>query len=249
MAEATQRKLREAVALTRQGRPADAIPVLDDIIATDPECTVAWKERGYAKLFTRDYPGAIADFTEVTRQWPSKPDGFTCRAQVHAKAGDLRLAIDDYSNAIGVKPRHPTAFLHRGRLKVEIGDLRGAIEDFTSAIEFSDSGPLSGLLNRGRTYHAMGEIDLALIDLTEAIRHERFSPIHASLARGRVRLSMQDWKGAIDDFSAAINCFPRLSNAYGLRAEARTHLGDADGARDDLAEYERLGGRDLPAYD
>ena len=74
-------------------------------------------------------------------------------------------------------------------------------------------------------------------------------PIYAPLFRGRVRLDVGDYQGAIADFTAAIEAFPALTNAYRHRAEARALAGDRKQAEEDLRSYERLGARDLPAYE
>ena len=60
---------------------------------------------------------------------------------------------------------------------------------------------------------------------------------------------MEDYQGAIADFTAAIEAFPQLTNAYRQRAEARDLVGDRKGAEEDMRIYYRLGGRDLPAYE
>ena len=120
--------------------------------------------------------------------------------------------------------------------------------DFTSAMENCPDGRLSGLLNRGKTKYLLGDLSGAIADLTEAIPLERAGPVFAPLFRGRARLAAGDYEGAISDFTVAINGFPRLTNAYRHRAEAKTLAGDQKGADDDLMRYNELGGRDLPAY-
>jgi hypothetical protein len=64
-----------------------------------------------------------------------------------------------------------------------------------------------------------------------------------------VRLDAGDYRGAIADFTAAIEAFPQLTNAYRYRAEARAIIGDSKGSAEDLHKFEELGGRDLPAYE
>jgi tetratricopeptide (TPR) repeat protein len=144
---------------------------------------------------------------------------------------------------------HPYAFLQRGRMRAASGDWSGALSDFTAAMEHSEMGPRSGLLNRGRAKHRMGDLTGAIDDLSEAMRLEVGRPIYSPLYRGRVRLDMGDYQGAIADFTAAIEAFPKLTNAYRHRAETRNHVGDRKGAEEDLRSYQQLGGRDLPAYE
>jgi tetratricopeptide (TPR) repeat protein len=251
--------LAKAIALIRSGRSEEAIPILDQIIEADPAFSwtladrvrpsIVLAERGRAKAFSGDYQGAVADFTEMIRRWPSNSEGFTCRAHARESAGDLRGAIDDYSSAISLDTKHPFAYLTRGRTKVRLGDMFGALLDFTSHIQNSDNdGRLSGLLNRGKTKYRLGDLAGAIADLTEAIPLEGAGPVFAPLFRGRAKLAAGDYDGAISDFTVAISGFPRLTNAYRHRAEARALRGDQRGADDDLMRYSELGGHDLPAY-
>ena len=134
------------------------------------------------------------------------------------------------------------------------GDLNGAIADFTSSMSYcvpgtvSFRGPLSELLNRGSAKHLLGDLVGAIADLTEALQLESPDAVYAPLMRGRARMDAKDFDGAIADFTLAIHNFPGLPNAYRLRAAARGCIADQQGANEDLAEYQRLGGCDLPAF-
>jgi tetratricopeptide (TPR) repeat protein len=239
----------KAVALIRKGQPQQAIPILDRLIESDSSCSLALRERGVAKKFCRDHAGAIADYSALIFQLPTNPEGYIGRADARKQAGDLQGAIEDYSAAISLNPQHTFAYLQRGRIRAASGDLSGAISDFTADMVNSTYGPLSGLLNRGRAKHCLGDLAGAIDDLTEAMRLERGRPVFAPLFRGRVRLDAGNYEGAIADFTAAIEGFPRLTNAYRHRAEAKALAGDREGAEIDLHSYDRLGGRDLSAYE
>jgi tetratricopeptide (TPR) repeat protein len=234
-------RLREIGWMTRQGQAREALPLLDEFLAANPDHRKAWDERGHARLFTGDYVGAIADFDEMIRRWPTNPAGYCHRARV-------RGAIADYTTALAVDPNHPYAVFQRGRIKAQAGDLVGAIADFTVDMARNKMGPVSGLLNRGRALHRLGDLAGALADFTEAMRHSCGPPIYAALGRARVKLTAGDYTGAIADFTLVIESYDRLPNAYRERAETRALLGDQVGADAGLAKYQELGGKDLPAY-
>ncbi len=246
---AQQKRLTEASFLIRNGRPGEAIPILDGLLEIDPNFLFLWDERVRAKAFSGDHVGAFSDSTMRIQRAPEDPESYTCRAfYVFGRVNDLRSAIEDYSSAIYLNPEHPTAFLQRGILRVRLGDLADAISDFSSDIRFSKSGALSGLLNRGKTRYLLGDLPNAIADLTHAFSLEIEPAIYAPLFRGHALLAAGDYHGAIDDFTAAILAYSGLTNAYRCRAEARRLIGDTVGASNDLAEYQRLGGQDLPAY-
>jgi tetratricopeptide (TPR) repeat protein len=240
---------KTAVALIRKGHSREAIPILDCLIESDSSDCLALRERGLAKKFCGDHAGAIADFSVVIHRQPNNPERYADRADARRRAGDLQGAIEDYSAAISLNPQHTFAYLQRGRIKVECGDLSSAIADFTADMMNSKMGPLSGLLNRGQAKHRFGDLAGAIDDLTEAMRLEHGQPIFAPLFRGRVMLDLGNYEAAIADFTAAIEAFPGLTNAYRHRAEAKALAGDRAGAEIDMRAYDRLGGRDLPAYE
>ncbi|HSQ58236.1 MAG TPA: tetratricopeptide repeat protein, partial [Gemmata sp.] len=171
MAEITtfREDLWRARSLIKEGHLDQALALLDRWIESEVYGFVAMRERGYQKSFCGDHQGAIADFNALIRRWPTKPDGFTCRAAARERAGDLRGAIEDYSAAISINPQHPFAYLQRGRMKAASGDLSGAVGDFSVSMDYDEMGPLSGLLNRGVAKYRLGDLPGAMVDLTEAM--------------------------------------------------------------------------------
>lgn len=243
-----ENRLREAGALIRSGRPADALPILDDLLANAPTHVWALAERGRAKTNTGDHHGALADFTTIIGIEPNVPKSYTLRAMARERAGDSAGAIDDYNAAIVIDPRHAFAYLSRGRIQIQFGNLEAALSDFTATIRYDKMGPLSGLLNRGKTKHLMGDFPGAIEDLTAALHLEGGPAIFSPLYRGQSRKCAGDLNGALADFTDAIQAYPQLTNAYRHRAEIRHILGDVTGEENDRREYEKLGGADLPAY-
>jgi tetratricopeptide (TPR) repeat protein len=241
--------LAKAIALIRKGYSEQAIPLLDGLIKSDPCFWLALRWRGLAKMFRGDHAEANADFSAAILQQPTNADRYADRAYARGRAGDLQGAIEDYSLAISLNPQHRSAIFQRGRMRAASGDLSGAMSDFTADMMHSKMGRLSGLLNRGRVKHRLGDLAGAIDDLTEAMPLECGLPVFAPLFRGRVLLEAGDYRGAIADFTGAIAAFPKLTNAYRHRAEARAIVGDREGAEEDLRVYEQLGGRDLPAYE
>lgn len=241
-------RLRQASLLIRSGKAGDAIALLDLVVESDACSRWALQERGRAKQFTNDFEGAVADFSLIVARWPEETIGFTSRADARRLLGDLQGAIDDYSSAIRVNEQHGFAYLQRGRVKMQLGDLAGAVADFTADINHSKTGRLSGLLNRGVAKHRMRDFSGAIEDLTAALEIELPQPVYAPLFRARVRASSGDWHSAIADYSLALSGFPGLTNALRERAEAKRAICDERGAATDASEYQRLGGRDLPAY-
>ena len=58
--------------------------------------------------------------------------------------------------------------------------------------------------------------------------------------RADIKERMEDWHGALSDYSAAIALNPYYSDLYQYRAGIKERLGDLKGAEQDYAKFEEL---------
>ena len=128
--------------MIRKGRGEHAIPLLDHLIESDPNCSLALRERGFAKSFRGDHAGAIADFTALILQQPADPDGYARRAGTMCAGrrparGDRRLLGSNLPKSdalLRVPSTRPDEGGNRRLDRRYIGFYRrhGALEDGTS---------------------------------------------------------------------------------------------------------------------
>ena len=83
---------------------------------------------------TKDYEGAIEDFTKAINKKSSYLDAYYYRGVAKARLGDYESAIADYSKVLKMNKWDDGAVLNRGRAKFSIGDYEGAIKDYNKAI-------------------------------------------------------------------------------------------------------------------
>ena len=76
---------------------------------------------------TKDYEGAIEDFTKAINKRSSYLDAYYYRGVAKARLGDYESAIADYSIVLKMNKWDDGAALNRGRAKFSIGDYEGAI--------------------------------------------------------------------------------------------------------------------------
>ncbi|MEA5464770.1 tetratricopeptide repeat protein [Leptothoe sp. PORK10 BA2] len=164
-------------------------------------------------------------------------------------AETLDKAIQYFSNAISYNPEYIEAYFYRGYiyfLELEIDqknnllEAQRAISNFTKVLElnpkFSDAYYYRALVES-----RIGQDEKAIKDIVQALeiepgadieRAEEFikvlsqtpNDVSSFLARGKVRFKLEDFVGALRDFSQVIYLNPEIAEAYFYRGLIRNTL-------------------------
>ena len=167
-----------------------------------PHVTNRYFTQEESKMKSKDYRGAIADYTKTIKTNPNDRDAYYNRGYSKAKLQDHRGAIVDYTKAIALNPNDREAYNNRGNSKRMLQDYRGAIPDYTKAIEINPNYS-DAYYNRGISIYKLQEdYQGALEDCTKAIQlNPNYSDAYTS--RGAIKLSLNDKNGACLDWSKA----------------------------------------------
>lgn len=163
--------------------------------------------------------------------------------------GDLDGAISNFNKAIELKPTLAAAYLNRGYARRAQGDLNKAIEDYDRATELD---PRTTLKNRqvAQAYINHGSIKREKLEADEAVNAYNIAiklypdELQAYLERGQARILLEDFQGAMADFSYILGRKDfdqgRSALAYAGRSFVKLLLGQEDEAKKDLAESLKL---------
>ncbi|MEX0268171.1 tetratricopeptide repeat protein [Leptolyngbyaceae cyanobacterium UHCC 1019] len=176
----------------------------------DADDTEAYFNRASTRYDLGDYPGAIADYTEVLRLDPNDDITYNNRALVRYDHGDKAGAIADLDAAIQQNSENFVAYCNRGFIRAELGDKLDAIEDYAYAIHLnSDYAPAYFYrgLARTRLQNKLGAIQ----DYTEVIRLNPEDAI-AYFYRGLACAKIGQRSEAIHDLRQAIQLFSNQGN-------------------------------------
>ena len=77
----------------------------------------AYYESANNKLYTKDYDGAIADYTAAIQLNPNFAEAYKRRGAVRNAKGEADTSIADYSEAIRLKPQDAEAYYNRGLVR------------------------------------------------------------------------------------------------------------------------------------
>jgi tetratricopeptide (TPR) repeat protein len=219
--------------------------LLTDVIDKNPgilDVNYIYLLRGDSRIYTRDFRGALEDFTQalsITPQFAFAGSAYFGRAHVYEELGDLKAALGDYNSTIRVNPKLVEAYNGRGWLYFRSGDTRSAMQDYNEALSLNPRYA-EAYNNRGWAYNNTGDLKAAIQDYNKAISIEpAFGKPYFN--RAAVNAYLKNYAAAMDDY----NCLVKLKNddymAYYFRGIARMNLSDRTGACQDWKRSAELG--------
>jgi len=146
-----------------------ALADFNQALATFPNFTVAYIDRGMLKAGKKDYDGAIADYNLALKVNPYLVAAYIDRGNSLGKKGDQDGAIADYTHALELDPRHVTAFFDRGNAHSAQKDYDHAIADYNRTL-LLDPKNINALNNRGLAKEAQKDWDGALADYEQILK-------------------------------------------------------------------------------
>ena len=151
----------------RQERYDEAIKHYTEAIASNPDLTEAYNNRGVVYADTGDFDAAIEDYNKAIDLDPEDARVYSNRGNAYRNTGDFDAAIEDYNKAIDLNPEDARFYSNRGVAYAEKGEFDAAIADFNKAIDLDpeDAGIYS---NRGEAWLHLREWQKAKADLTTA---------------------------------------------------------------------------------
>jgi len=153
-----------------KGNYETAISEYDRSIELYPLKGEVFYDRGNAKAQTKNYMGAIEDFTVAIKYLTDDAEkwkAYFLRGRAKQEISDLQGAILDFTEAIALSPKDEEAYYQRASAKDKLKDFRGAIQDYTKVIEINPSSMRAYKL-RGIEKIRIQDKDGGCVDLAKA---------------------------------------------------------------------------------
>lgn len=136
----------------------DALANFDKAIELNPDFTVAYMARGYAR-----YANALSEL-KLNKE---KKDDNTAFLERSAYTSLLQEALADFDNVLRLNPRVMFAWFNKGNIYYEAGDFTSAIQSYSEALKI-DQEFGEAYFNRGLAYLNAGNKAQAFADLSKA---------------------------------------------------------------------------------
>jgi len=197
-----------------------------------------------------DYQSALLDSDKLIEAHPYDFSYYSLRSNIKTYLHDFKGALVDLDKAIEINATNnyekinatdSDLYTLRGDVKSRTGDYQKAINDYKKAIELNP-GNHALLFSLASVKHWSGDNNGAISDLTKLIDYT--PSLDAYFMRGIARHNLEDFQGAIVDFSMAIDVAPKYADPFCARGNAKKQLGDLKGACEDWKKAAELGDED-----
>jgi predicted Zn-dependent protease len=229
----------EGVALFRLGKPAAAIPLLEQahlsIARTNIDSNYVL---GLCYLDARRYDDARKAFATQYGFPPESPSAYLLAARMMLRRDYLPVADSFAQKALLLNPNLPLAHLLLGQIRLAQSQLTEAVAEFTRESELN---PLYGEVydRLGDTYIRQGDYRKAQEALDRAVLLEPNSPVPFILL-GKVLLKQQDAVMAKMYLDKALAMDPRNYMTHTLLGQAYRSLGQTSQASHEFQMAEQI---------
>jgi tetratricopeptide (TPR) repeat protein len=135
--EAEVNSLNWGLSYYDEGNYQEAIRQFDMAIASAPDMSEAYNDRGLAYFAIGENDKALADFDKAIELTPNSGVSYSNRGAVYFSLGNDGQAIADLDKAIELSPGLAKAYHNRGLVYLSRGEADQAVLDFDQAIEFT----------------------------------------------------------------------------------------------------------------
>lgn len=227
------------ISLRGAGRTAEALRELDRAANLNHrnDWLGLWRADGQADdEYARR---ALAELDIYLASHPDDAVALAWRGETLTQIGRLTEALTALDGALARKPHNAAALAWRGEAYLRLGRIADALFDLEQSIKLRPDDGRAWAWH-GRARFLLGDAVGAESDLTRAIAARRIEYAWIYAWRGEARLALHRPDQARADLDAAAALDPGQGLFFALRAKALAALGDAMGARTDLAQARHL---------
>ncbi|MEX0726995.1 MAG: sulfatase-like hydrolase/transferase [Planctomycetaceae bacterium] len=228
-------RLAEAVHLLEEGKPAEAEPILRDVVEADPTFRKALGNLGICLSQLGKIDEAIEYYQRVLEIDAADASALVNLAAAYGKQGNAQKAIKHFEAAMVADKESPIAPYRLGTLFEELGDLQQAKTLFETAVE-RDPTFDAALRSLGDLAASQGEFELALAHYQSALDvNSRSIPTLINL--GILAAQQNDLDTAEARFREALKIAPQSPLARENLGRIFLYRGRP---RDTIAEYQAI---------
>ncbi len=193
--------LERARILMERDQAAEAIPLLNEVVAALPKEAEALYQRGVAYESLDVLEKALADYTECLQLDRERTDALNNKAVVLAKLERFSEAAAEFTRLVELDPQGPLAYRNRGLCHFDLNNFDAALADYAKALELAPK-EAANWFQRAAVYLEQKRYAEAELDYTKAIELDP-ELAKAWMNRGVVRYKSGQKALAAEDLAKA----------------------------------------------
>jgi tetratricopeptide (TPR) repeat protein len=210
----------------------NSLSLWTDVIAKDPQASLAYTARGDYKVAVLDYPGAEADYSKAVQIDSLSAVALNNLGYVMIKEKEYKKAEADFARAIRLKPHFAKAYYNRSCLWIETAEYQKAIADCDKAISLLPDFDYA-YYNRGNAKYLLKQYAEAVKDFDKAIEINSVMDVFYYY-RALAFYEQKNFMMAKNDLNKTLNLSPKYFDAYYYRAKCSFNLKEYSDAISDL---------------
>ena len=163
------RLLDQILELIEAGNYAQAVPVLETVLAIDPTYPFALLNLGFCQTQLGHYAAAEENLAHAQSLLPNQAQPLYYLSRLYSRQDRLEEALAQIERATQVQPSFDEAWFERAYLLDLLGRDADAEEAYSLYLQRDPSDPFS-LMNRGRKRMALGKASAASQDFTASVK-------------------------------------------------------------------------------
>ncbi|HEY0797073.1 MAG TPA: tetratricopeptide repeat protein [Acidisarcina sp.] len=211
-------------------RPADAVPVFQQIVTQLPDDSHARYELAAAQIAAHQDKDAEETLQPLLKVTTPDPDTLDLASSAYEEAGDTPKAVELLHQAIVASPQNSKYYLHFATLSFNHQSFQVGIDMVDVGLKENPS-EASLYVARGVLYIQLGQFDKGEADFQTAIR---LDPTQASgaVAQGMAQIQQSNLDDALATVKAQLESHPAEAFLYYLKAQILIQKGAAAGSPD-----------------
>lgn len=228
----------KALAYLQVDRPFEALTLLNEVIAAQPERAVAYGHRARIRRRLGDNEGAIADYTRQLKLSPTA-EVYLARALSWLSLENAKGAIADAREAIALSPEFAGAHRLLGKALGLLGDGPAAIAAYKQAarcyIQEKDKANAQTCLEAIVPLQALPPLAPRSPDPQPNSPSDPASALEQCLSRAEQKYGAGSYAAALEELNWLLSVAPTHAQALCLRGLIQAQLGRREQAVADLA--------------
>ncbi len=184
--------IAEGQILVRQGKPGEAVKLLEPVVASEPENATGQFQFGVALAAEGNLARAEQAWRQAAKLRPDLPAAQEALAELAIRKDDVELLMNSAEALIRINPKLANGYTLRGLGKIAKGDRAGAEMDLNTAMSLAPDDPTP--------YTRMGALRDREKRFSEAEKYDEQAlaknPDFIEALRGLVRVDLEQNQGA-----------------------------------------------------